>query len=195
MTSDSLITTLSHVWQALECAQINGAVTGGLAVAAWGYFRATRDIDLLIAIDVNDWRDAESRLSAAGFHATTSKPPKKLGSLHIVETTCQLPDVLWELKVDFLLADDEYRRQAIARSAPFTFAGAAHPIKVLRCEDVILHKLEAGRIRDIADAEQLLEINQSSLDYSYLDQWADHLGLRVALDDAKTRAEKKQSIE
>src|SRR5690348_13586646 len=111
MTSDSLITTLSHVWQALERAQIDAAVTGGLAVSAWGYFRATRDIDLLIAIDVNDWQEAESRLFAAGFHAKRSKPPKKLDALYIVETICELPDVLWELKVDFLLADDEYRRQ------------------------------------------------------------------------------------
>lgn len=193
MTSDSLITTLSHVWQALERAQIDAAVTGGLAVSAWGYFRATRDIDLLIAIDVNDWQEAESRLFAAGFHAKRSKPPKKLDALYIVETICELPDVLWELKVDFLLADDEYRRQAIARSAQFTFAGAQHPIKVLCCEDVILHKLEAERIRDIADAEQLLEINRTTLDNEYLDQWADRLGLRIALDKARICAAKDPS--
>jgi hypothetical protein len=192
MTSDSLITTLTHVWQALERAQIDGAVMGGLAVSAWGYFRATRDIDLLIAIELDDWTNAEQRLLAAGFQMVGVKQPKLVDAIHIIETKCQIPEVLWELKVDFLLAETPYRRQAIARGVPFTFPNAPVAIKVLTCEDLILHKLEAGRIRDIADCEQLIAIQRATLDNAYLDAWAAQLGLSAALHDARTRAAEQE---
>lgn len=42
MTSDAIFTTLSHVWQALERAGIDGALMGGLAVTAWGRLQTAR---------------------------------------------------------------------------------------------------------------------------------------------------------
>lgn len=188
MTSDSVFTTLSHVWQALERARIDGALMGGLAVSAWGYFRATRDVDLLIAVDVADWSDAERRLVAAGFQMSRVRAPKRLDKLHVVQTECRLPDVLWELEVDFLLAETPYHRQAIARSVLFTFPNMTTTIRVLTCEDVILHKLDAGRLLDLADCEQLLRTNRTTIDSAYLDQWAVQLGTIAALNEVRQRA-------
>ncbi len=186
MTSDSVFTTLAHVWQALERARIEGALMGGLAVSAWGYFRATRDVDLLIA--VADWSEAERRLVAAGFQMSRVRAPKRLDKLHVVKTECRLPDVRWELEVDFLLAETPYHRQAIARSVLFTFPNMTTTIRVLTCEDVILHKLDAGRLLDLADGVELLRTNRTTIDNAYLDQCADELGTRAALHEVRQRA-------
>lgn len=185
MTSDVLFTTLARVWDALERAKIDAALMGGMAVTAWGHFRATRDVDLLIAVDVAHWDDAARRLAAAGFVMTRVRPPRQLDRLHVVQTECRVPDVLWELEVDFLLAQSEYHREAIRRSVPFQFTNMATPIRVLTCEDVILHKLLAGRLLDLDDARRLLVINAATIDNAYLDMQAVALGLNAAL--AKVR--------
>jgi len=45
----------------------------------------------------------------------------------------------------------------------------------LACEDLILHKLLAGRVIDLADAAALLRANRETLDLNYLNRWASHL--------------------
>jgi hypothetical protein len=50
-------------------------------------------------------------------------------------------------------------------------------IAVLSCEDVILHKLIAGRIIDRADVVALLRANRAQLNFVYLREWVDRLGL------------------
>jgi hypothetical protein len=161
---------------------------GGLAVTAWGHFRATRDVDLLIAVDVAHWSEAERRLVAAGFQMSRVRAPKQLNKLHVVQTECRLPEVLWELEVDFLLAESVYHRQAITRSVVFTFPSMTTPIRVLTCEYVILHKLDAGRLLDLADCEELLRTNRTTIDNGYLDLWAAELGTTAALDDLRQRS-------
>ncbi|MDZ4784076.1 MAG: hypothetical protein SGJ19_27830 [Planctomycetia bacterium] len=195
MTSDSIFTTLSHVWQALERAKIDGALMGGLAVTAWGYFRATRDVDLLIAVDVADWSEAERRLVTAGFQMSRVRAPKRLDKLHVVKTECRLPEVLWELEVDFLLAESPYHRQAIARSVVFTFPNMSTSIRVLTCEDVILHKLDAGRMLDLADCVELLRTNSTTIDNAYLDRVAVELGASAALDEVRKRAATNEALD
>ena len=49
-------------------------------------------------------------------------------------------------------------------------------VAVLTCEDLILHKLLAGRIIDRADAAALLRANRESLDLGYLRRWATQTG-------------------
>jgi hypothetical protein len=47
----------------------------------------------------------------------------------------------------------------------------------LTCEDVILHKLLAGRVLDRSDVGHLLRLNVTNLDRGYLTKWANYLGL------------------
>jgi len=56
---------------------------------------------------------------------------------------------------DLLIAGTEYQRQAIER-ARWETPGVGEPIAVLTPEDVIVHKLIAGRSQDRADVEAIL---------------------------------------
>jgi hypothetical protein len=52
---------------------------------------------------------------------------------------------------------------------------------VLACEDLILHKLLAGRLLDRVDAAMLLRANRTELDLEYLLAWTTTLSLRAEL--------------
>lgn len=44
-------------------------------------------------------------------------------------------------------------------------------VDVLSCDDVIIYKLIARRIIDLADAANLLRLNRATLDLGYLGRW------------------------
>ena len=48
---------------------------------------------------------------------------------------------------------------------------------MLSCEDLIIHKLLAGRIIDSADVSALLPANRAGLDMAYLERWLTELSL------------------
>ena len=48
---------------------------------------------------------------------------------------------------------------------------------VLSCEDLILHKMLAGRIIDRIDVATLLRLNRTSMDFGYLQGWIIRLAL------------------
>ena len=73
--------------------------------------------------------------------------------------------------VDFVPVEIDYQRTALRRARQETLAGGI-VTRVLTVEDVIIHKLIAGRSRDDADVEAILDANHS-LDGDYLNHWLD----------------------
>jgi hypothetical protein len=86
-----------------------------------------------------------------------------------------------DLQVDLLLAQSEYHRQALARRVPTRLSNLNLDLYVLACEDLILHKLLAGRILDRADAVMLLRTNRAELDLDYLVSCTTSLSLGAEL--------------
>ena len=68
---------------------------------------------------------------------------------------------------DILVAGTDYQREAIARAVP------EGRNRLLTIEDVIIHKLIAGRYQDDADIESILA-TKPALDRTYLDRWIDY---------------------
>ena len=93
------------------------------------------------------------------------------------------PEAFMDLQVDLLLGNSEYHRQALSRRIPTKLPGLDIEIAVLACEDLVLHKLLAGRMIDRADAVALLHANRDAIDLDYLNHWADSLNLRSELDE------------
>jgi hypothetical protein len=108
-----------------------------------------------------------------------------LGQLDVLPLLYEPPEAFVELQIDLLLAKSEYHRAALRRRIPATLPGLDVRIAVLACEDLILHKLLAGRLIDRADAAALLRANRDSLDLDYLARWARQL--EVAEDLARVR--------
>jgi hypothetical protein len=183
-----VLQALAHVWTVLGSVQIPAAVMGGLALAAWKHVRATQDVDLLLGVDQRQLQPILAALAKAGVRPRRNPPLLTLGSFQIVQLLYAPPDAFVELQVDLVLADSEYHRAALARRISMRLPELEIAVDVLSCEDLILHKLIAGRILDQADVVALLRANRGAIDRAYLQTWSNRLRVQDELRNAWTEA-------
>jgi hypothetical protein len=184
MLASIVLSTLKHVWQTLQPLGLPMAVMGGIALATWEHLRATKDVDLLVGVGHNELEPVLQVLAAARVRPKHEPPVLALGELRLVQLLYEPPGAFLELQIDLLLAESEYHRTAIARRLPARLPGLDLQVDVLTCEDLILHKLLAGRILDRADAAALLRANRPTLNFGYLFLWTQKLALEATLEEA-----------
>ncbi|MGD0654193.1 MAG: DUF6036 family nucleotidyltransferase [Thermoguttaceae bacterium] len=177
MAAELLIKALQAIWNALRSMNIPAAVMGGLAMSLWKYPRATRDVDLLIGMETRQLDKILPQLQALGIRPKHSPPIMPLGQLNIIQMLYEPPEAFMEVQIDLLLAETDYLRTALERRIPTRLPDVSIETAVLTCEDLILHKLLAGRLIDRADIAALLKLNLASLDRHYLAHWANQLQL------------------
>lgn len=187
MTAEAVLISLRHVWTALAPLNLPMALMGGLAMAAWRYARATRDVDVLIALGGTALDDVLRTLRQAGMRPRRSPPVTPLGPLDVLQLLYEPPDAFVDVQVDVLLARPGFAAESLARRVPVRLPGLDLELAVLSCEDLVLHKLQSGRIIDLADCAALLRANRGSLDEAYLSGTAERHGL--SSDLARVRKE------
>jgi hypothetical protein len=156
---------MRRVAEALDQAKIPYMIIGGQAVLLYGRPRLTRDIDITLGIDTNDfakWSEVCKRLELRILPESPSD---------FVQRTRVLPAEEWEsrIRVDFIFSSSEYERQAIDRATSVTMED--YPVRFASCEDIIIHKMVAGRAVDIEDVRHLLPKYRERLDFGYLKRW------------------------
>ena len=177
MPAEAVLRALRHVWLTLEPLELPMAVVGGIALAAWKHVRATRDVDLLLGVGQHDPKAALNRLRAADVRPKGDPAARSIGRLDVIQLLYEPPDTFVDLQIDLLLAKSGYHLGALDRRVLTRLPDLDLEIAVLACEDMILHKLLAGRIIDRADAAGLLRANRRSLDLDYLTRWIGALSL------------------
>ncbi len=178
---------LKHIWSLLQGLNLPVAVMGGIALARWQYVRATHDVDLLIELDMQDASSVLARLRAGGVHPKRTPAVIKLGSLSVLQRSYDAPSHL-PIQIDLLIAEGEYHRAALSRRIAARLPELDLEVAVLTCEDLILHKLLAGRLIDRADCVALLKANRSDLDFQYLGDWIGKLALMPSFGEVWTDA-------
>ncbi len=149
----TLIEELSALVRALDEAQVEYALVGGLAVAVWGVARATKDIDLLV-----ERADAERAATVAkvrGFSLEAFpmefEDGMEMRRLNKIDRDGAL------LTVDLLLVGAAQRAVWDGRQrVPFQ----AGSISVASRDGLIAMKLAAGRAQDLADVQKLRETDR-----------------------------------
>ncbi len=149
----TLLDELRAIVRALDGAEVEYALAGGLAVAVWGAPRATKDIDLLVQADALPRAMAAARecgftLEALPFEF---KDGTQLQRVNKVDSAGNL------LTVDFMLVD---RNLAPAWSGRMRLPFAGSDIIVVGREALIAMKALAGRPQDIADSQSLKDIDR-----------------------------------
>ena len=122
--------------------------------------RLTQDIDLLLADAGRGFDALRVAFEHAGWSTRWASPEEDM--LRVAHPEHGLADLM--------VAATDYQREAIARSlrGPLPDIPAA---RVLAPEDVIVHKLIAGRMQDLADIEAILE-TRPDLDRDHIERWA-----------------------
>jgi hypothetical protein len=157
------------------------ALMGGLAVAVWKHPRNTRDVDILV--DVRDVQPDElvEAMKRAGLRSKRQPDVLLVGDQRLIQLLYQAPGTFLDIQIDVLLADSAYQKEALTHAKPARL-NSEREIAVLSCEDLIIHKLLAGRIIDSADAAALLRANRAGLDLAYLKGWLGQLNLHAQFE-------------
>jgi len=186
---DDLPTFLAQLTRRLGERGLPFMLIGGQAVLLHGRPRLTEDIDVTLGVDPSRLADVRAVCDVLGL----APLPEDIEGF--VRQTFVLPARHREtgLRVDFVFSSTPYERQAIARAVRITLAGAIIPFAT--AEDLIIHKLFAGRAIDWEDALGVARRKAVELDWSYIERWArefatvpgrEHLAQRVA--DLRDRA-------
>jgi hypothetical protein len=183
MTAKAVLETLAAVWRQLAQLQAPMAVMGGLALSVWRHVRITQDVEILIALDAGNEPRLLNLLQSSGFRTKTSPAIRSLGPTRLLQLLFEPQDAFIDIQVDLLLADSKYHRAALDRRVRVHFEEIEEDLFVLRCEDLIIHKLLANRIQDRVDTIALLRANAELIDFAYLNQWLRSLGLLKPFSD------------
>ena len=155
---------LARLADLLDAAGIPYMVIGGQAVQLYGEPRLTRDIDLTVGTGIEGLDRITGVCRDAGLRVLVADPAE------FAQQTMVLPAVedRTGIRVDFILSFSEYEQQAIGRSRAVGLGGT--DIRFAALEDLIIHKLVAGRPRDIEDVRAVL-LKNPGFDREYLDRW------------------------
>jgi hypothetical protein len=157
-------TLLARLARTLDGAGISYMVIGGQAVLVHGEPRLTRDIDVTVGCDARELSRILSVIKAAGLQ------PSIAGIEEFVRRTNVLPlaDETTAIRVDLIFSFTPYETEAIRRSITVPFADTL--VHFAAVEDLIIHKLVAGRPRDIEDVRGVL-VRRPVIDENYLISW------------------------
>jgi hypothetical protein len=181
VAASAVTDALNRVWAALEPLNLPMALMGGLAVAVWKHPRNTRDVDILVDARDGNLDELVEAMRRAGMRSKRQPPVLLVGDQRVIQLLYAAPGTFLDIQIDVLLADSAYQKESLRRAKPAKLDGERE-IAVLSCEDLIIHKLLAGRIIDSADAAALLRANRAGLDMAYLKGWLGQLDLLPHLE-------------
>jgi predicted nucleotidyltransferase len=144
---------LAKLAKALDSQGIAYMLIGGQAVLLHGEVRLTRDIDLTLAAGPEKLPALLSMVNGLGWRPLPANPAE------FVEQTLVLPceDPASGIKVDFIFGLSAYECQAIERSITREILGVK--VRFASPEDLVIHKVIAGRPRDLEDIKGILAKN------------------------------------
>jgi predicted nucleotidyltransferase len=148
----------------LKKASIPYMVIGGQAVLLYGEPRLTRDIDITLRIGVDGLDRVKRILSAIGLRGLVRKEKE------FVERNMVLPaiDKRSGIRVDFIFSFSLYEQQAIERAKEIKLGRTS--VRFASLEDVVIHKVIAGRARDLEDVRSIL-LKNPRYNSDYIKNW------------------------
>lgn len=145
---------LLQITRCLDDAGIDYALCGGLAVAAHGYPRLTKDIDLLIQEE--NVESSHKVLAEIEYDLVSGLIPFDTGTEKVLRLYRVSKAEGRELvTLDLLVVTPVFRKIWMTRE---TIEIGSRPIKIVSKDGLIKMKRIAGRLQDLADIEALERI-------------------------------------
>jgi len=153
---------LKKIANELDAHNIPYMVIGGQAVLLYGEPRLTKDIDITLGVGVSKLNKINSIIEKLNL--------KTLVDENFVQNTMVLLaiDEKTGIRVDFIFSFSLYEKQAIKRATDIKFGSTV--VKFASLEDVIIHKIIAGRAIDIEDVRSII-LKNPDYDAKYIKRW------------------------
>jgi len=139
---------LARVARELAAARVPYMVIGGQAVLLHGEPRLTRDIDVTLGVDVDRLPSILAVASRAGLEPLVDPED-------FTRRTMVLPcrDPRTTARVDLVFSTSAYEKSAIERGVDRVVGGVR--VRYASAVDLIIHKVIAGRARDLEDVRSV----------------------------------------
>jgi hypothetical protein len=177
---------------ALSSLNSDWMLIGAIPVAAWGQPRATTDADFAASLD---FADADKLDQAALAHGLRKeKGPIEIPQKRLILSKYWDPETSIGIDVFYTTGyvTGEFQKQALKRKTPVTFDGRTYPIA--SPEDLTIYKVLAYRQKDLDDVGTILERQFQKLDWAYVRNWSDKLGILALLTDVLTQYLQEQGL-
>ena len=161
---------LRRIAESLDGTGISYMIIGGQAVLLYGSPRLTRDVDITLGADTDKLVEIEGICGKLDLRILPEDAEV------FAERTNVLPaeDARSGMRVDFIFSHTDYEGQAMSRTKAVSMDG--YPVQFASCEDVVIHKMIAGRAVDEEDVKNILIKNKDSMDLEYVRGWLGRFG-------------------
>jgi hypothetical protein len=139
-------------------------VVGGQAVLLYGEPRLTRDIDIILGMGEEELSKVKKILRTMGLKILVKHDNE------FVAKTMVLPAMDREsgIRTDFTFSYSLYERQAIERAKDIKLGRTS--VRFASLEDLLIHKVIAGRARDLEDVRSIL-LKNPRYDSHDIEKW------------------------
>ncbi len=135
---------------------------GGIALQRWAIPRNTNDVDLTLMTGFGDEEVFVTKL----LNRFTSRIEENALEFFIPRRIVLIQS--GNVGIDVSLGALEFEQSAVGRSTKFEFAPGID-LRTCTAEDLIVFKAFADRLKDWADIESVIKVQQS-LDWTYIDE-------------------------
>ncbi len=155
---------LEQIAQGLDSRRIPYMLIGGQAVLLYGEPRLTRDVDVTLGVGPEKLPEILEWVRVTGWRILVESPAQ------FVAETLVLPCLEENsgIRVDLIFSLSPYERQAIQRSRQVTVGKTT--VRFAAVDDLVIHKVVAGRARDLEDVRSVL-LKNPELDAEYVRKW------------------------
>ena len=154
---------LEQIARTLGAAAIPYMVIGGQAVLLYGEPRLTKDVDVTLGVDLDGLAEILLLIEQMQFDLLVD--PETFTRQTMV-LPCQDPGT--GVRVDFIFSFSAFEREALRRVNGVLINDTE--VCFASIEDLIIHKMVAGRPRDLEDVKSVLNRNPD-IDLPYLRHW------------------------
>ena len=155
---------LERIAGELSSQNIPYMIIGGQAVLLYGEPRLTKDIDVTLGIGSEGLDQVMQSVENLKFKILVPEAEDFVGETMVLPTLHEKSGI----RVDFIFSFSEYEYQAIKNAKQIKIG--AQDVSFASLEDVIIHKIIAGRPRDLEDVRSVI-LKNPDYNLNYIKKW------------------------
>lgn len=181
--------TLNDIVRLLTKSKIGYMVMGAQAVIVYGKPRLTQDIDITVALSIDEANKLLNAV-AASFIALPKDTRKFISQTWVLPLEHRITNV----RVDIIFSITPFERKAIKEAKKVVIEDT--PIRFIAPEYLVIQKVIAGRSKDLEDASGILKVQGSKIKLASIEKLLKELAKTEGGDEWLWRWRKlKQDLE